>query len=534
MPPTTDRSADPANDRAALPAEVDVVVVGSGGAALTGAYTAAAQGLRVLVLEKTGHLGGTSAYSGACLWLPGNDVLHRGGVPDTVEDGLRYLRATVGDRTPAALQEAYVRTGPELVAFLENDPELEFEVLPFPDYFDAPGRGRPTGRGICPAPLGGARLGTRLDQLRPTVAADQFGLAVERDTLIGGQALVGRLLLALDRTGNVEIHTGTPMHSLVTEAGRVVGVHAGADGAHEVRARLGVLLAAGGYECDPARRRELHGLPAADWTSAARGSNTGDALAAVQAAGGAIDLLDEAWWCPATLFPNGRAAFTLGLHGGIFVDPAGKRFANESLPYDRMGHAMRDAMAGTGPDTAFWWVFDSRTPSVPGLCAPVPDPTEFRAAGLWHTAESAEELAASIGVPPDALRETIDRFNGFARTGKDADFGRGEDDYDRFFAAGDGPNPTLVPLERGPLNAVRIVLGDLGSKGGARIDTSGRVLDTDEQPIPGLYAAGNSAASVAGHVYPGPGTPLGSGMVFAYRAALAMHAAARDTAQPVG
>src|SRR5947208_1821700 len=111
MPDSADRSAEPTP----LPAEVDVIVVGSGGAALTGAYTAAAHGLRVLVLEKTGYLGGTSAYSGSGLWLPGNDVLRRGGVSDTVEDGLQYLRATVGDRTPAELQEAYVRTGPELV-----------------------------------------------------------------------------------------------------------------------------------------------------------------------------------------------------------------------------------------------------------------------------------------------------------------------------------------------------------------------------------------------------------------------------------
>ncbi|MCO1655509.1 FAD-dependent oxidoreductase [Pseudonocardia humida] len=513
---------------------VDVVVVGSGAAALTGAYTAAARGLRVLVLEKTGHLGGTSAYSGATIWLPGNGVLRRAGVPDTVEDGLRYLRHTVGDRTPAAQQEAYVRTGPELVEFLERDPDVEFEVLPFPDYFDAPGRGLPTGRGICPLPLRGDRLGDRLGLLRPTIAADQFGKRVTRSTLFGGQSLVGRLLLALDRTGGAEIRTGTALHSLAVTDGRVRGVRVGPDGSARVDARVGVLVAAGGYEGDPARRRELHGLPGADWTSAAPGSNTGDALAALQAVGAEVDLLDEAWWCPATLFPNGRAAFTLGLHGGIFVDPDGRRFGNESLPYDRMGHLLHDRIRRHGPGTAFWWVFDSRTPSVPGICQPLPDPDEFRAAGLWRSAGTARELAAAIGVPPTALHETVERFNGFAASGTDADFHRGEDDYDRFFATGTGPNPALVALEQGPLHAVRIVLGDLGTKGGARIDPCGRVLATDGRAIPGLYAAGNSAASVAGHVYPGPGVPLGSGMVFAYRAAVAMSEAAHAAARPVG
>ncbi|WP_214400843.1 FAD-binding protein [Pseudonocardia lacus] len=521
-----DRSAD----TVALPTETDVVVVGSGAAALTGAYTAAARGLRVLVVEKTGYLGGTSAYSGATIWLPGNGVLVRSGVADTVEDGLEYLRHTVGDRTPAELREAYVRTGPELVEFLERDPDVEFEALAFPDYFDAPGRGLPMGRGICPLPLRGDRLGDRLDQLRPTIAADQYDQPVKRGTLFGGQALVGRLLLALDRTGNAAIRTGAALHSLVLDHGRVTGVRVGPDGAGSVGARVGVLVAAGGYECDPERRRALHGLPGADWTSAAPGSNTGDALAALQGVGAAVDLLDEAWWCPATLFPNGRAAFTLGLQGGIFVGPDGARFGNESLPYDRMGHLLHERMRRHGPDAGFWWVFDSRTPSVPGICQPMPDPERFRAAGLWHSAGTAHELAAAIGVPADALRGTVERFNGFARAGADADFHRGEDDYDRFFATGTGPNPALVPLERGPLHAVRIVLGDLGSKGGARIDPSGRVLDGEGRPIPGLYAAGNSAASVAGHVYPGPGVPLGSGMVFAYRAATAM----REATQPVG
>lgn len=503
---------------------VDVIVVGSGGAALTGAYTAAAEGLRVLVLEKTRHLGGTSAYSGACLWLPGNDVLAEAGVEDPVEDGLAYLRATVGDRTPAELQEAYVRTAPELVAFLRRCPDLEFERRPFPDYFDAPGRARPLGRGISPVPLPAERLGADLDRLRPVVAADQFGEPVDRTTLAGGQALIGRLLLALRSTGNAEIRTSSPMESLVVEDGRVAGVRTGSG--ERIDARLGVLLAAGGYENDPARRRSLHDLPGADWTSAAPGSNTGDALDAVQEVGGALDLLDEAWWCPATLFPNGRAAFTLGLRGGLVVDGTGHRFANESLPYDRMGHEMRERMTALGADTAFWWVFDSRTADgVPGICLPQPRVEEFRAAGLWHTADDVAGLADAIGVPAAALTGTVERFTGFAGTGVDADFHRGEDDYDRFFAAGDGPNPALVGLDRPPFHAVRVVLGDLGSKGGARIDTHGRVLDADGAAVPGLFAAGNSAASVAGNVYPGPGVPLGSGMVFAHRAARAMRAA---------
>ncbi|MEU0486320.1 FAD-binding protein [Streptosporangium sp. NPDC006013] len=286
-----------------------------------------------------------------------------------------------------------------------------------------------------------------------------------------------------------------------------------------IRAERGVIVAAGGFERNAELRRELQGLPGADWSSAAPGSNTGDALAALQAVGAATDLTDEAWWCPAVLFPNGHAAFTLGLRGGIFVNAAGERFANESLPYDRMGHEIRAGHATGVSHLPVWWIFDERFPNAPGISQPAPDPEEFRTAGLWRSAGTLTGLAERIGVPADVLGKTVTRFNGFAASGVDSDFHRGEDPYDLFFAAGDGPNSCLVPIERAPFHAVQVVLGDLGTKGGARIGKDGQVLGEDGNAIPGLYAVGNSAASVAGHAYPAPGVPLGSGMVFGYRAA---------------
>jgi 3-oxosteroid 1-dehydrogenase len=502
--------------------EADVVVAGSGGAALTTALTAAAHGARTLVIEKTGYLGGTSAYSGAGLWLPGNHVLAAAGVADSTEAGLRYLRALVGDRTPAPLQETFVRTAPELARFLDEQPALEFGYLPFPDYFDAPGR-MDTGRDITPRALRGDRLGPWRDLVRPPIAVDQYGSGEASPRLSGGQALIGRLLLALDATGRAEVRTRTRMTELILTGGRVTGVVArDGDGELAITARLGVMLAAGGFEADPGLRQRWHGLPGADWTSAAPGSNTGDALRAAQAAGAATDLLDQAWWCPAVLFPNGRAAFTLGLSGGIIVSARGERFANESLPYDRMGRAILAARQRGAGEAPFWWVFDSRSEAPPGISQPMPDRESFAAAGRWHSAATTGELAGRLGVPAGALAATVARFNGFAATGKDLDFGRGEDAYDRFFASGTGPNPCLVPLDCAPFHAVQIVLGDLGTKGGAVTDGDGRVLRADGTPIPGLFAAGNSAASVTGHVYPGPGVPLGSGMVFGYRAARLM------------
>ncbi|MGW0176775.1 FAD-binding protein [Rhodococcus sp. NPDC003322] len=502
-----------------LPAEVDVVVVGSGAAALTGAFTAAVNGLSVLVLEKTRHLGGTCAYAGAGLWFPGNRVLARSGVDDSAEAGLTYLKSVVGDRTPSDVQEAFVGTGAEVVEFLE-DRGLEFQYLPFPDYYDAPGRAKPTGRSICPSPIEGSSLGAGLEYLRPTTGADKFDVDEPRDVLTGGQSLIGQLLLALDKTGNAEIRVESPMESLVREGDTVVGVVAA--GGQTVRARRGVLVGAGGYDNDPVRRRELHDVPTTNWTSCPPGGNTGDALEALQAVGAAVDLLDEAWWCPGILFPNGRAAFLPIVRGGIFVGPDGRRFTNESMPYDQAGHNMLAKVREFGQDSEFWWVFDSSKEDAPGVCVPSLVVDEFVGTPYLRSADTVEGLAAEIGVSVDGLRETIELFNKNASIGIDTEFHRGEDDYDLHFGQGEGPNSQLIPIEHGPFRAVRVVLSDLGTKGGAVTGASAEVRDTDGNTINGLYAVGGSASSVAGNVYPGPGTPIGSGMVFAYRAVNAM------------
>lgn len=178
-----------------------------------------------------------------------------------------------------------------------------------------------------------------------------------------------------------------------------------------------------------------------------------------------------------------------------------------------------------------WWVFDDRFGSeLPGITVVPADRDAFTAAGLWRTADTLEGLARDIGVDEAALRSTVRTFNWYAADGVDGDFHRGEDPYDRFFVSDPAPrasgaadtNPCLVPIDHGPFHAVQIVLGDLGTKGGVRIDTRARVLREDGTPIHGLYAAGNTTASVAGSHYPGPGAPIGSAMVFGHIAATDM------------
>lgn len=500
-------------------AEFDVVVVGSGVAALFGAAAAAARGLSTCLIEKTDRFGGTSAYSGGAVWLPGNAVLAAGGVEDSVELGRTYFRAVVGERTATEVQDAFLNTGPRVVEFLRDQLDIPMRFQPFPDYFDAPGR-QEQGRSIYPKPVKGDQVGDRVSDIRPPVPADQFGAVEDTTRLEGGRAWVARLLLALDSMEPAETRLNTSAGELVRNRdGRVVGVVVSGDGGRQVLgARRGVLVAAGGFERSAELRQSWQDMPTSDWSSSHPATGSGDAVRMFEQIGAQLDLLDQAWWCPATLFPNGHAAFTLGFRSGIIVDGTGQRFANELLPYDQMGRAMRARMAD-GAGAEFWFVFDdSEAGGYPAICIPEPDPEQLRNAGLWHTADSVEELAEAAGLDPAVLTDSVNHFNRLAEQGRDTDFARGEDPYGRFFLGASTPEECLRPIGGRRLHAVRLVPGDLGTKGGAVIDRDGAVLDAQGRPIKGLYAAGNSSASVSGTAYPGPGVPLGSGMTMAYRA----------------
>ena len=490
-----------------------MVVVGSGGAAMTGAWLAAEAGLSTAVVEKTGQLGGTSAYSGGACWLPGSAVQQRTGLADSTESARTYLRAVLGDRAEAehARVEAFLERAGTLVDELESDPAGEFEWVPFPEYFPAPGRVE-FGRSIQPASLARDQLPAEVaERVRPPVERDRAGRPGRR-TLSGGQALIARLLTAFLREGGVVLDRHAVV-DLVEEQGRVVGVDATAEhGPVRIGARRGVLLASGGFEANAALR-DKHGVPGDPaWTMAPAGTNTGEPIEAATRLGAATRWLDQGWFCPGLAQPDGGGSFTLGFRGGVVVDAAGRRYANECLPYDRFGREM----AAADERLPSWFVFDSREGGrLPAIAMPEGDPEQHLAAGTWVRAESVAELAEQIGVPAAALTATVRRFNEFAAEGVDADFGRGQDEYDVFFAAGDGANKALVPVDEPPYYAARLVLSDLGTKGGLVTDTAARVLRTDGSPIAGLYAAGNASASLTGPVYPAPGVPLGTGMVFA-------------------
>ncbi|WP_433634922.1 FAD-binding protein [Nocardia sp. CA-120079] len=498
--------------------DCDVLVVGSGGGALTGAYTAAREGLRVIVVEATGHVGGTTAYSGGGMWFPCNPVLRRAGDDDTIEDALAYFRAVVGDRTPAELQDAFVTGGAPLVEYLESDRAFEFQVLPWPDYFGMAPHARAGGRHIVPSPMPAERLGEQRDILRPPLATDRGGLEPPTE-LGGGQALIGRLLLALQQFPHAEMRVKTVCRELIRLNGRAVGaVVATPQGLRRIRAKRGILIAAGGFERNDAMRK-AHGVPGSERDSMSPPGNCGAAIEAAMAIGADVDLMNEAWWSPGLTHPDGTSTFSLWFTGGIFVNDEGARFTDESAPYDRSGRDVLGELEAGRITLPYWLVYDNRTGGQPPLLfagVPLADRQEYVDAGLWLSADTLEELAERIGVPVAALSATVDRFNGFAEAGSDDDFHRGGEAFDNSVPG--SPSP-IVPITQPPFHAAAFGISDLGTKGGLRTDARARVLDANGTVIPGLYAAGNSMAAVSGTVYPGGGNPIGAAMVFAHLAA---------------
>ncbi|HEV2373174.1 MAG TPA: 3-oxosteroid 1-dehydrogenase [Streptosporangiaceae bacterium] len=544
----------------------DVVVVGSGAAGMTAALTAADRGLSVVVVEKTACFGGSTARSGGGIWIPGNEVLRKAGVHDTPEDARAYLAHVAGDGVPAIRQQALLTHGPAMLELVRASTPVDFAWVPgYADYYpEAPG-GLAAGRSVEPRPLDGRILGPELAHLEPPYVPAPNGVTITqaeyrwlslgprhprallatatvlarlaRTRVLGhrmltmGQALAAGLRAGL-QSKEVPVWLDTPMTGLRTEDGRVTGIRVIRDGQDGLlRAARGIVLAAGGFEHNGEMRARYQRQPiGTEWTTGAAG-NTGDAITAGEAAGGVLGLMDDAWWGPSIPLPRGPF-FVLAersLPGCLLVNSAGQRFVNESAPYVDAVHAMYDGHSDSVSHIPAWLVTDQQYRNryvFAGFPPRKPLPRRWYRAGAVYHAQTLTGLAEAIGVDGEALAKTVARFNDFAEAGRDEDFGRGDSAYDRYY--GDPrqrPNPNLAPLRQPPFYAVKIVPGDLGTKGGLVTDERARVLRPDGTPVPGLYAAGNASASVMGHSYAGAGATIAPAMTFGYIAALDLAAA---------
>ncbi|MBN8883505.1 MAG: 3-ketosteroid-delta-1-dehydrogenase [Salana multivorans] len=570
MPTTT--TSTPRGPRA-VDATVDLLVIGSG-TGMAAALAATELGLDALVVEKTELVGGSTARSGGAFWVPANPALLADGSTDTLEQGETYLDAVVGDSAPKARRDAFLRNGPAAVAMLQRLTPLEFFwARGYSDYHPELPGGMAVGRTCEAKPFNAAVLGPELARLRggvveapvpmPVTGADYKwmnlmmrkplvawpkilkratqgigGMAVGRHYTAGGQAIAAGLFAGLVSAG-VPVWTRTALTELVVEAGRVVGAVLTQDGREvTVRARRGVVLAAGGFDHDMAWRHRYQSPSLLPDASLGSPGNTGDAIRAGLAVGGELDLMREAWWFPAVAPAGPDAAPQVllaerSLPGSFIVDQDGRRFLNEAEDYMSYGQRVLDLEAAGTPVTQMWLVFDqtyrNRYMFAGSVYPGAPLPKEWYEAGIAVQADDARGLAAAAGLPEDDFVAQLERFNQLASSGVDGDFGRGNSAYDRYYGdPTEQPNPNLRPLG-GKLYAVRVVLSDLGTCGGLRADEHGRVVraaadaSTDGAVVEGLYALGNTAANAFGTTYPGAGATIGEGLVYGY--IVARHAA---------
>ncbi len=551
----------------------DVLVVGSGGGGMTAALVAAQAGLATLIIEKAECYGGSTALSGGGLWIPNNYLLQQDGLDDSFEKARTYLANTIGGRTPQSLQEAYLKHAPEMVMYLVSNSHLRFHrSVGYADYYPERPGGMTDGRAIEASPFDGRKLGEELAKLRSMAIKLPAGLAFTASEynklgmitstwpgkwtalkvgvrtifniiagvkfLALGQALIARLRLSL-KDEKVPLWLNTPLKELVLEDGVVLGGVAEKDGELvRIRASRGVVLAAGGFAHNQKMREAFQRGPVnSEWSSATAG-DTGDAIQAGIEAGAAIDLMDDAWWGPTSVPPDAPVMFHVGERsypGAMMVNAAGQRFTNESASYVEVVHAMYRRHTEEVQHIPATFIMDQRYRDkyLFGTLFPRQRvPERYLESGYIKRSDTLAGLAERCGIDPRKLLETVQRFNQFARSGVDEEFHRGASAYDRYYGdPTNKPNPCLAPIERPPFYAVQMVPGDLGTKGGLVTDEYARVLNRDGTPILGLYAVGNSSASVMGNTYPGAGSTIGPAMTFGYIAAKHL---ANGATRPIG
>lgn len=528
--------------------EADVVVLGSGGAAMTAAIAARDFGASdVVILEKSGMVGGTTAMSGGMLWIPNNHHQQEAGIADSDDDIVTYLDTIAPGQLDPETLGAFMEGGPEMLRYLADETPVRFRTFrDFPDYQPYVPGGKPEGgRSLDNEAFSFERLGKWATRVNPSKMAyplrgslmEAVSGALDETTLKEreagdyrglGQALAGSLFMAvIDR--NIPVEFEKRARKLVKDGSRVIGVIAeDADGRDfRVRARRGVVIATGGFEWNETLVKTFVRGPITGPVSVPE--NEGDGLLMAIEAGAQLGNMQNAFWMQSVLEgkPQHRDAkpnYLLGSDerarpGAILVNRTGRRFVNEAANYNALGKTLHafDAGTHTYANLPYWLIFDQRYRDKYPLFNATP---QSPLPPFVMKADTLEDLAATAGVDPIGMVATIERFNTMVDNGHDDDFNRGDNSYDNFYMWGDTdfdpPYRTLGRIDHGPFYAVRMEAGVLGTAGGPKTNGDAQVLDWQGNPIPGLYAAGNAMSAVLGEAYGGAGGTLGPGMTFGY------------------
>jgi succinate dehydrogenase/fumarate reductase flavoprotein subunit len=558
--------------------DCDLLVVGSGAGALSTAVTAAHLGLKVVVVEKDPHYGGTTAWSGGWMWIPRNHLALKAGIAEPIEKPLSYLQHELGEQFDEVRARTFLKHGPRMLRFFEEQTALHFiDGNGIPDFHGRTKDAVLGGRSVCAAPIDGRLLGDKVKQLKTPLLETTFlgmGIASGADIkhffnvmrsgasflyvvkrvlrhltdlllhgrgmhLVNGNALIAGLAKSAFDKG-IDIRVNTPAVRLIAEQDRVCGavvMHEGQE--QSIRAKCGVMLATGGFPHDPVRKRQLlpHDPTGQQHFSAASRGNTGDGLRMGEAVGAVVatNLKHAAAMAPVSLVPRTDGSVAHFPHllerakpGLIAVTRFGKRFTNEADSYHDFMQGLLKALPA-GEEVQAWLVVDHRFIRRWGLGAVKPAPVSFKgmlANGYLKQGHTLEDLAVQCGIDSVNLQNTVTRFNAMAEIGYDAEFEKGQTPYNQIQgdAAHAGRNPCMAPLLDSPFYAVRVVAGSLGTFAGLRCNEHAQVLNELGNAIPGLYAGGNDLSSVMGGNYPSGGITLGPAMTFAY---LAAHHAAK-------
>lgn len=529
----------------------DVVVLGSGAAALTAAVTAAGHGASVQVFEKADKVGGTSAWSGGMIWIPNNPHMQAAGIQDSRDNALTYLASLSHDLIDPDLAASFVDHGPEMVSWLERNTRVQFQMVPdFPDYHPEHPGGMPSGGRSLECPLYSfdelgddkdlVTIGYNYGTAPITMEESHLGRAVPvevtseerkrraiRDERGCGQALMGRLFKACLEKG-VQISTNARAVDLISDETGVTGVVIETEtGRQQIKANGGVILATGGFEWNRDLVRSFLRGPMTSPVSVP--TNEGDGLTMCMRIGAGLGNMREAWWMPAVEAPGDRGdglnptylfAAERARPRSIMINRQGKRFTNEAANYNAFGAAFheQDVANFDYANLPCWYIFDQAHLDKYGTIETAPGQNVPN----WMTrAASLSELADKLGVDESGLSATVAHWNDAAASGYDAQFNRGASAHDTWWgdpAVKGKPEATLGPLDQPPFYAIEVKSGALGTKGGPRTSELGAVLSVDGEVIPGLYAAGNVMASCFGMTYGGAGGTLAPAMVFGFLA----------------
>lgn len=546
----------------------DFLIIGSGAAGVSAALYAASAGYSVVLCERAAKIGGTTALSNAMIWVPCSEHAMAAGIDDSLDQARTYLRGELGDYYDEKKIDAYLDYGPQAVKEIESRSQIKFVLAGAPDYHSNRAGGVDKGRALSPVPFDGRRLGKDFNLIGDPIRVVLGGMMItsseikhflsplksvtalwhvlrrvgrysmdrlrfSRGTeLSGGNAFLAAALKSM-RELNVELVTDCPMQELIIENGRATGAVISRQGSDmRVQARLGVILATGGFAANPELRSEIGAKHRHDVTLCAV-ENQGDGINAARKAGGALDLkvASPGFWTPVSRLKNKDGSTAIvpygwldrGRPGVIAINPQGKRFVNESNSYHDVCIGLFEN--GYPDDERFFFICEEAFVKKRGMGDILPWPWtpglgSYLRRGYIQRGETLAVLAKEIDIDPDALIATVSRHNQNVQSGHDPDFGRGESAFNR--ALGDASlglkNPNLGEIKNGPFIALRIVPGTLGTAAGLKTDEKARVLKEDDSAIPGLYACGNDATSIMAGIYPGAGITVGPAIVSAYLA----------------